>query len=108
VKTLYCWRCRMEMPMLDSQEFDWLDDAASLYSPKNLHNLRRAPTTEFWEKPDNPHCVAYYHLTGVAETNPKAIGHHSISLYGPPCAGCGVPLRTPRAKRCAACGEWVR
>jgi hypothetical protein len=23
---------------------------------------------------------------------------------GPPCARCGTPLRTPRAKLCAACG----
>ena len=44
-------------------------------------------------------------LTGREETNPNAIGHHRIALYGPPCTRCGRPLRTPRARFCAACGQ---
>jgi hypothetical protein len=51
------------------------------------------------------HLAAGYGMfTGVAETNPNAVWHHVASLYGPPCPACGKPLRTPRARLCAACG----
>ena len=46
----------------------------------------------------------YERLTGYRETNPRALYHHRVSLYGPPCPHCGKPLRTPKAKLCAACG----
>ena len=46
----------------------------------------------------------YRELTGFDETNVNALFHHHASLYGPPCAACGTPLRTPRASFCAACG----
>src|SRR5262245_26232164 len=46
----------------------------------------------------------YRELTGVDERNPNAVLHHVLSIYGPPCATYGKPLRTPRAKFCAACG----
>ncbi len=47
--------------------------------------------------------VFYQELTGFPETNVKALWHHRLSLYGPPCTHCGKPLRTPQAKFCAAC-----
>lgn len=46
----------------------------------------------------------YERMTGMRETNVNAIWHHRLSMYGPPCAHCGKPLRTPQAKLCAACG----
>lgn len=46
----------------------------------------------------------YERQTGYCETNINAIWHHRIALYGPPCKKCGKPLRTPKAKLCAACG----
>ena len=51
--------------------------------------------------------VRYYKVTGFLETNIAAIHHHVISQYGPPCGTCGKPLRTPRAKMCAACGTTI-
>ena len=49
----------------------------------------------------------YFQITGFRETNPNALWHHRLSDLGPPCRACGKPLRTPRAKLCAECGETV-
>jgi len=46
----------------------------------------------------------YYQITGFRETDINALWHHRLSLFGPPCRACGKPLRTPRARLCAACG----
>jgi hypothetical protein len=51
--------------------------------------------------------AVYRHLTGFDETNMNAVFHHRIALYGPSCKRCSVPLRTPKARFCAACGERV-
>lgn len=48
---------------------------------------------------------AYERMAGVREEDPRVLWHHRTALYGPPCAACGKPLRTPRAKLCAACGH---
>jgi hypothetical protein len=48
--------------------------------------------------------AVYEGLTGFRETNPAALMHHRLMLYGPPCATCGKPLRTQAASFCAGCG----
>ncbi len=47
----------------------------------------------------------YNDLTGFGETEPNAIIHHFVDLYGPDCEKCGKPYRTVKAKFCAACGN---
>ena len=47
----------------------------------------------------------YEQMTGFKETNPNALGHHRISLYGPPCLNCGRPKRTPLASQCVDCDQ---
>ncbi len=50
---------------------------------------------------------AYERLTGFRETNPSAIWHHRLALFGPDCRACGKPLRSPLARLCASCGALV-
>jgi hypothetical protein len=51
--------------------------------------------------------AAYQLFTGIEESNPSVVWHHVRSLYGPACETCGKPLRTPKARLCAACGAAV-
>ena len=60
------------------------------------------------ERMFGPSLREYERITGIRETNPNSIYHHVLSLYGPPCAICGKPLRTPRAKLCGFCMKPVQ
>ncbi len=93
METLWCWRCKMDVPMLDEKEFK---KAKELYSLgfKNVEKDRFNPLLDY-----------YNNLTGFGETEPSAIMHHCISMYGPACENCGKPYRTPSASFCAACGN---
>ena len=62
-------------------------------TPPSVIDARLAPVRD-----------AYFRMTGYRETNAAAILHHALSLYGPSCKNCSRPLRTPRARYCAACG----
>lgn len=42
----------------------------------------------------------YKEVTGFEETNPNAIMHHFIDMYGPDCENCGKPYRTETATFC--------
>jgi hypothetical protein len=106
MKMLWCWRCKTEMPMLDEKEFAEI-------SQLHLEGFRA--TKEFrqrWNIPlvgihrdlrFKPMLDRYEQLTGMKETNPNAVMHHRLALYGPPCKRCGKPLRTPQARLCGAC-----
>jgi hypothetical protein len=105
-KTLYCWRCKMEIPMLDDGEWErvgavFTNSVQAIKQYREIHNvpLQQAKTEMFWEA-----LYLYREITDFPETNPNALWHHRISLYGPPCQSCGKVLRTPVAKRCVECG----
>jgi hypothetical protein len=86
----WCWRCQMKVPMLD---------------PREQLRLWRAIDKAHDAKLDVSKVILkeYEQMTGFVETNPNAVYHHITAFYGPPCKACGKPLRTPRAKLCAAC-----
>lgn len=90
VQELYCWRCGIEMPMLDDDEWKRI---LPLLSDASHPNARQAALN------------LYEEMTGLRETNINAIWHHRVTDYGPPCGECGKPLRTQKAKFCAACGS---
>lgn len=104
--SLYCWRCKSVVPMLDEHEWAQLAPLLedSLARIKRLRQERELTLAEAREAAGREALARYLELTGFAETNPEALWHHRRSLLGPPCGACGQPLRTPRAKHCAACG----
>jgi hypothetical protein len=88
---LWCWRCRAVMPMLDDDEFRSVTGKRLLQDVKMPLREQLAPVLE-----------EYNRVTGSCETNVNAVYHHKLSMYGPPCAKCGKPLRTPRARLCGS------
>jgi hypothetical protein len=98
MKTLWCWRCKMELAMLNEEEYAI---AYELYG-KCMRNPEGFSDRKARFKP----LLDYYKLvTGEEETEPNAIMHHRVAQYGPPCENCGKPYRTPVASFCAACGN---
>jgi hypothetical protein len=97
MKILWCWRCKADVPMLDDGEFNRV---SSLFNTGSQCNDK--------ERMFGPALLEYERITGIRETNPNAIHHHVLSMYGPPCVKCGKPLRTPRAKRCGSCMHVAR
>ena len=47
---------------------------------------------------------AHARLTGRRDADAHAVRRHVLARYGPPCAACGKPLRTPQARACMECG----
>ena len=96
MKNLWCWRCKMEVPMLDKKEFEIAQKLYSLAFKSRGNSLKERfkPLTDY-----------YFDITGFTETNQNAIMHHAIEQYGPTCAKCSKPYRTPEAVYCAACGN---
>lgn len=100
MKIRYCWRCRMDIPMLDSEEGKI---ASKLLSEgfQEARKLSKASIQENFKK-----LLDYYkEVTGFEETNPNAIMHHFIDMYGPDCENCGKPYRTKTATFCPKCGN---
>ena len=107
MQNLYCWRCNADKPMLDETEFR----AVSELLPEGIaateafrEQAGLAPGEFNLQERFIPALEAYHRITGFREANPDVLWHHSLSLYGPPCPGCGRPFRTPKAPLCAACG----
>lgn len=96
--------------MLDEEEFAVISEiyAECMQLGKRYRQTRNATLDESpIDSLFRPVREAYYRITGWADVHQNAILHHKISIYGPPCAYCKKPLRTPEARFCAACGTRV-
>ena len=96
MEKLWCWRCKMEIPMLNEEEYSI---ASKLYS--SAFRAKEKTRAERFK----PLLDYYKETIGFSETEPNAIMHHRIAQYGPACENCGKPYRTPQASFCAACGN---
>ena len=97
MKILWCWRCQMEVPMLEGEE------AKRAYE---LYGMGFKPIAGGNMQERFKELINYYkEVTGEEYTNPNAIIHHMVDMYGPPCEKCGKPYRTSKASFCAACGN---
>lgn len=103
---LWCWRCKADMPMLDESEYR---EVFRLYgegiSASKAFRQKWGLPAEGMEKEIRfkPLLDRYEQMTGLRESNPNAVMHHRLSLYGPPCVRCGKPMRSPSAKLCGSC-----
>lgn len=106
-RELYCWRCDKVLPMLDDDEWARMGPVLSQAWSRIKRHCRqhRVGPHEAMQVAGRDAFDFYERLTGYRETSFEAIWHHQASRYGPPCALCGKPLRTPQAKLCAACGH---
>ena len=105
-RTIYCWRCRMELPMLDEAEWEQVSPLLTngIEQIKRYRELHSCGLAEATEKGFGQAALKLYEsITRFQETNPNALFHHRLSMYGPPCHACGKPLRTPQARFCAMC-----
>jgi hypothetical protein len=108
VKVQWCWRCAIDLPMLDENEFAAVQEAFhAAFSPADRSTGTSASESAGVDARFAPVLALYQKLTGFTETNSNAVMHHRLSLYGGPCAVCSKPLRSPSAKICVACGAPV-
>ena len=103
----YCWRCEMEIPMLEDHE--WREIAPLLENPvakiKNYIKKHDVDLKTAQIEALKPAEEKYFELTGFKENNHLALWHHRLSDYGPECKKCGHLFRTSKASFCANCGQ---
>jgi hypothetical protein len=96
----------MDIPMLTEDEWERVAPhlANAVAQIKQYRDEHQCSLSEAHAKGFGQQALAAYEqITGFKETNPNALFHHRLSIYGPPCHACGKPLRTPQARYCAMC-----
>ncbi len=112
MKIRWCWRCKMDIPMLDKEEFQLCREALAEgkkiveqeIKNRGIENYNWLGKISKVQERHRYFIDMYRLLTGFEETNANAIWHHLIAEYGEDCPNCSKPLRTKKARYCAACG----
>ncbi|RRA49340.1 hypothetical protein D1Y84_14695 [Acidipila sp. EB88] len=106
MQTLWCWRCKADVPMLDEAEFgeltrlyDGAFQAVQKLRAEQGLTLTQTPVHEMFE----PVRMRYAEVTCGDDRYVNDARHHRLANYGPPCVQCGKPLRTVKAKLCGSC-----
>lgn len=85
MKTYFCWRCEMDVPMLEEHEWNrispYLDD--TLLSIKQYRITHNCDLATAKSRVMDLACDKYNEITGFNETNGLAIWHHRLSNWGP-------------------------
>jgi hypothetical protein len=105
-RTIHCWRCQMSIPMLTDDEWAQVEPhlANAIEQIKAYREQHNCSLSEATTKGFGINALAVYEaLAGFRESNPNALSHHRLRLYGPDCPNCGKSLRTPQARFCAKC-----
>jgi len=108
MKMMWCWRCKMEMPMLDEKQFKIISELYhQAFSATKGFRVEHQLPIENCSTDDRfrPVRETYEKMTGMRDCHQNAVVHHRVSIYGEPCKNCEKPLRTPQANFCAACGQ---
>jgi ribosomal protein L37E len=106
MKTIYCWRCGENVPGFEEAEHEELlvlwkvaVKRSNIVSAFEVTRIARE-SPEFQAVRDR-----YQEITGQEMKTKCANFFHRLSEFGPPCNKCGKPLRTMKARFCAACGH---
>jgi hypothetical protein len=105
---VYCWRCQIDIPMLDEAEWSQLAPLLAHITDRiKTFRERTGASLEVALKQgiQGPALAKYRELTGHEETNFNALWHHRLANFGPPCGKCGKLMRTHVARFCAECGH---
>ena len=106
MKNYFCWRCKIEIPMLEEAEWKRLAPLLTnhIAETKRIRKEKNCDLATAKSLAETAACDLYFEMTGFRETNINALWHHRLSLYGKECPKCGHLLRTPKARFCANCG----
>jgi hypothetical protein len=95
----------MDVPMLTESEWQLVNPVSLVEQIKRYRAETGCSLAEAYRNNTEHQALAVYEgLTGFRESNPAALMHHRLTLYGPSCTTCGKPLRTPTANFGAECG----
>ena len=98
--------------MMDEREFAQFDAtnrdavlAVKSYRARRNVALEDTPVLRLY-RPVRALYREFSHKAGLRApvVSVEHLRQHRLADYGPACKSCGLPLRTPEAKLCAACG----